>query len=331
MHDPQVFTHESTYPTPSYRFIGVAARKQLFVTIYTYFLYFHFVLNLIVGIYFLVTVRASNRQELVDYCAKVLVNTSAESSCAQLTSVSTYVFITIVAALLLLELCRSPCLCIFAFGDHFFCCKDAILIATRYVYRLRMQKRDDRSRRLGYFHALPTRSTGHTRQASDNIELLHTQESTDDPRDLEDAVLNIRAQSYMPVPMYDHDLPPIPAPSQSLSPPYSLSDTSPSRRIRALPPRPVGNTTPAVVVQTSSDPQEPVLPGRLPNPHDHSTQTPTREREPQPPDSEDGQHSLDTAELSTTAHAALMDHATYMKSMFTWAPPAPSGSQRSPP
>lgn len=77
--------------------------------IYTYFLYTHFILNLIVGIYFLVTVRASNRQELVDYCAEVLVNTSMESSCTGLMNVSTYVFIAIVAALLLLELCESRC------------------------------------------------------------------------------------------------------------------------------------------------------------------------------------------------------------------------------
>jgi hypothetical protein len=88
-----------------YRFIGVVARKQLFVMIYTYFLYVHFVLNLIVGIYFLVTVRMSNRQQLVDYCAQIFVNTSTESDCTRLMNVSTYVFIAIVAFLLLLELC----------------------------------------------------------------------------------------------------------------------------------------------------------------------------------------------------------------------------------
>lgn len=87
--------------------------------IYTYFVYIHFVLNLIVGIYFLVTVRASNRQELVDYCAEVFVNTSMESSCTQLMSVSTYVFIVIVAALLLLEFCKSRCSRVYTFADLF--------------------------------------------------------------------------------------------------------------------------------------------------------------------------------------------------------------------
>ncbi|KAG8213866.1 hypothetical protein J3R82DRAFT_10610 [Butyriboletus roseoflavus] len=295
-------------------FIGVVARKQLFVMIYTYFLYVHFVINLIIGIYFLVTLRASNRQQLVDYCAEMFVNTSMESSCTDLMSVSTYVFIAIVVALLLLELYGA-------------------LIATRYVYRLRMQKRDNRSRRLGYFHALSTPetpSTRHARQASDNIELLHSRESTGDPQDFEDAILDIRAQDYVSVPTYEGDLPPIPAPSSSLSPPYSSSDMSSSRRIRALPPRPVGNMTPPIVVQTFSDPQErAVMPGKLPNPHEHSSHT-TRGREPQLSDGEDEQHSLDhTVELSTTAHAALMDHATYMESIFTSAPLVPNRSQGS--
>lgn len=191
-----------------------------------------------------------------------------------------------------------------------------------------MQKRDNRSRRLGYFHAFSTPetlSTGHTRQASDNIELLHSRDSTGDPRDLEYGVLDIRPQSYMPVPTHEGDLPPVPAPNSSLSPPYSLSDTSSGRRIRALPPRPVGNTAPPIVVQTSSDPQEGAV--LLPNPHEHASHTP-RGREPQPSDSEDEQRSLHTAELSTIAHAALMDHASYMESIFTSAPPVPNRSQR---
>lgn len=79
--------------------------------VYTYFLYVHFVINIIVGIYFLVTVRASNRQQLVDDCQQVFVNTSLESSCARLANVSTYVFIAIVAVLLWLELCES---CLFS-------------------------------------------------------------------------------------------------------------------------------------------------------------------------------------------------------------------------
>ncbi|KAG6372337.1 hypothetical protein JVT61DRAFT_7777 [Boletus reticuloceps] len=278
-------------------FIGVVARKQLFVTIYTYFLYVHFVLNLIVGIYFLVTVRASNREQLVDYCAEVFVNTSTESSCSGLMRVSTYAFIAIVAALLLFEF----------YG---------VLIATRYVYRLRKQKRDDRSRRLGYFHALSkpdTSSTRHTRQASDNIELLHSRDSTVDPQDLEDAVLDIGPRSYIPVSTYDRDLPPVPA----LGSPQSLPGTTPVRRIRALPPRP--DTASSVVTRAPSRPQEDaILPDKLPNPHEPRS----RGREAQlRVDIGDGS-PIYGAEVSSTAHSALMDHATYIQSIFVRSNPS---------
>ncbi|KAF8444528.1 hypothetical protein L210DRAFT_3530161 [Boletus edulis BED1] len=260
-------------------FIGVVARKQLFVTIYTYFLYVHFVLNLIVGIYFLVTVRASNREQLVDYCAEVFVNTSTESSCPGLTRVSTYVFMAIVAALLLFEF----------YG---------VLIATRYVYRLRKQKRDDRSRRLGYFHALSkpeTSSIRHTRQASDDIELLNSRDSTVDPQDLEDIVLDIGPPSYIPVSTYDRDLPPVPA----VGSPQSLSGTPPVRRIRALPPRP---DMASPVTRAPSRPQEDAAQPRV--------------------ESEDVPSPIYSAEVSSTAHSALMDHATYIQSVFVRSNPS---------
>lgn len=86
-------------------FVGVVARKQSFVMTYAYFLYAHLVLNVIVGIYFLVTIRKSNRQQLVDQCAAVFVDTSTELDCTRLMNISTYVFIVGVACLLLLELC----------------------------------------------------------------------------------------------------------------------------------------------------------------------------------------------------------------------------------
>lgn len=101
-----LFARPASHCFYCYSFVGVVARKQSFVMLYTYFLYAHFVLNVIVGIYFLVTIRQGNRQQFVDYCASVFAGTSAESNCTRLTSISTYVFITIVAVLLLLELCE---------------------------------------------------------------------------------------------------------------------------------------------------------------------------------------------------------------------------------
>lgn len=184
------------------------------------------------------------------------------------------------------------------------------------MYRLRVQKRDDRSRRLGYFHALSkpeTLGSGHTRQASDNIELLHSQENTGDPHDLEDTVIDIGPPRYMAVSTQDRDLPPIPAPSSPLlSPPYSPWDTTSGRRIRALPPRPVGNTASPVISRASSRSQEGEGAARLPNAHEPLNHA-LRGRESQPLDSEDGQHSQ---EVSTNAHSALIAHAKYMESMI---------------
>lgn len=302
-------------------FIGVAARKQLFVMIYTYFLYAHFVLNLAIGIYFLVTVRMSNRQQLVDYCAQVFVDTSTESDCTRLMNVSTFVFIAIVAFLLFLELYGA-------------------LIATRYVYRLRNQKRDIRSQRLGYFHALsvPEPPTAkHTRQGSDNIELLHSRESTGstfihtDPFDPEDAVLDIRPQpsniSYMPLSTQDRDLPPLPKPSPPPLQGTISSDSSSGRRIRALPPRPGINMTAQTVTPPPNWPPERTdrQGGPLPSSNPPTSYTYVT-REAPSPDSEDERQSLYTAEVSTNAHSALMDHAAYMHTVFippSSAPPVP--------
>lgn len=190
----------------------------------------------------------------------------------------------------------------------FLCFQDGVLIATRYVYRLRKQKRDDRSRRLGYFHALPqpeTSCTGHVCHESDDIELLRS--SASDAQGPEDTVLDIQPQNYMPVSMYDHDLPPGPAVDSQHSPSHSTSDMTSGRRVRALPPRPT--ITLPIVTQMSNRPSE--GPERLPNPHETSS----RERGPRRADSEDD--ALYTADASTAAHSAMMDHATYMETVFS--------------
>ncbi|KAL4073987.1 hypothetical protein J3A83DRAFT_4232795 [Scleroderma citrinum] len=279
-------------------FVGAVARKQSFVMLYTYFLYTHLVLNVIVGIYFLVTIRKGNRQQLVDYCASVFTGTSAESNCTSLTSIPTYVFIAIVVLLLLLEL----------YGT---------VIATRYVYHLRIQKKDDRSRRLGYFHALSVPPSGHTRQPSDDIELLGG--STDasystvpyvDPYDIEDHVVDIGMPSttdYSPLGMHDRN-------SRgdrrdSARPPLlTTSSNGSSRSIRALPPRPRANFASDALVDAGPPKIYPDFP-LGPNAR--------RYQELLSPDGEDNPESPGTAELSTTAHSALMDHAAYMRPVFS--------------
>jgi len=129
----------------------------------------------------------------------------------------------------------------------------------------------------------------------------------------------------MAVSTHDRDLPPVPASSSSLlSPPYSSWDTTSGRRIRALPPRPVDNTASPVISRASSRSQEEEGVARLPDPHGPLNHA-SREREPQPPDSEDEQHSQ---EVSTNAHSALIAHAKYMESMI-FNDPLPNRSQQS--
>lgn len=179
--------------------------------------------------------------------------------------------------------------------------KDGTVIATRYVYRLRIQKKEDRSRRLGYFHALSMPPSKHTRQPSDSIELLHPRGSIDtsystvpyiDPYDLED-----------PTAMDDSPLTiDIRNPRGHGARPSQLTASSDgsSQQIRALPPRPNTNST-DVVAETQ--------PQRA-----HSNRSLDQEMvSPR----EDGPESLYTAELSTTAHSALMDHAAYMRPVFS--------------
>ncbi|KAI6134490.1 hypothetical protein EDD17DRAFT_1707336 [Pisolithus thermaeus] len=134
-------------------FVGAVARKQSFIIMYTYVLYAHTILNVVTGVYFMVTILEGNRQQLEDYCASVLAGTSMESSCTQVTNTSTYVLIAIVATLLLLEL----------YGT---------VITIRYTHNLQVQKGGDRSRCPSYFHALSAPSSKHSRQASDDVELL---------------------------------------------------------------------------------------------------------------------------------------------------------------
>lgn len=279
-------------------FVGVVARKQSFVMLYTYFLYVHFVLNIIVGTYFLVTVRKSNRQQIVDYCASVFAGTSAESNCTGLSGISTSVFIVIVVVLLLLELCESftypPCLCQLVFFPQ-----DGTVVATRYVYHLRMQKKDGRSRRLGFFHALSAPPFKHTCQPSDNIELLHPRDSIAsystvpyvDPYDIEDRTFDID----MPSTNLDAERGHSAQPSR-----LTASSDGSARRIRALPPRPSANSALDVLTRpprTRSD---------LP-----------LAQEMVSPDGEVDPDSPYTVELSTTAHSALMDHAAYMRPVFS--------------
>lgn len=272
-------------------FVGVVARKQSFIMMYTYALYAHTILNIVTGVYFMVTILKGNRQQLVDYCASLLAGTSTESSCTRVTSISTYALVAIVAILLLLEL----------YGT---------VIAIRYVHNLQIQKRGDRSGRLSYFHALSTPSSKHFRQTSDDVELL----GRDGTRALYSAVPHVdlydpegRAldtglrspTAYSLVPVYERGLSVFP-PTRSPQPPQGTLSCDRSQRTGTLPVRP------------SNDSSAGVSPSGL---------EVLGNREPLSPEEEENPASPCTEELSTAAHAALMDHAAYVRPAFSLSPP----------
>lgn len=271
-------------------FVGVVARKQSFIMLYTYTLYAHTILNVITGVYFMVTVLKGNRQQLVDYCPSVLASASTESSCTRFTNIWSYVLIAIVAILLLLEL----------YGT---------VIAIRYVHNLHIQKRGDRSRCLNYFHALATPSQKHSRQTSDDVELLRRDGTGAsysavphvDLYDPEGRALDTGLRSptaYSLVPVYERGLSVLP-PSRSPQPSHETLSCDRSECVGALP------------VRLSSNSSAGVSPSGL---------EVLGNREPLSPEEEECPASPCTEELSTAAHAALMDHAAYVRPAFSLSP-----------
>lgn len=316
-------------------FIGAVARKKRFVGIYAYFVYIHLLLNVIVGIYFLVTIRQSNRQKIVNQCDLVLVNNPSEPNCQSLMNVPTYVFIVVVSFVLLLELYGA-------------------LIATRYLNTLTKQKKVEHSRRLGLYHSVAIIPRSYPRDPSsmsDDIELLHPRDSSGTtfsslggPYDYGDDILDIThpPTSYEPVPAHDptmlsHNQ----QPSQSSSTPahhqqpsyssvYPPSSTpSPSRSFRALPPRPSSSVVTAIPVTHIS----PQVSDRTPRATATSDPPPSFPYESYDssthPNGDVDRRS--TYSVSTGAHAALLEHASFMWPRFSLPSNAPLVPELPPP
>ncbi|KAG2145969.1 uncharacterized protein EDB93DRAFT_1150274 [Suillus bovinus] len=308
-------------------FIGAVARKQRFVGIYAYFVYIHLLINLIVGIYFLVTIRQSNRQQIVSECYVVFANNPSESNCRNLMNVSTYVFIAVVSSVLLLELYGA-------------------LIATRYLNTLTKQKKVEHSRRLGLYHAvarIPRSRPRDPGSVSDDVELLHPRDgsattfsSLGGPYDYGDDILDIThpPTSYEPVPTHHPDmLSHNQQPSQSSSTPAhrqlpshssaspSSSTSSPSRSFRALPPRPSSG----VVTEISVTRISPQISDRAPR--TTTTSDPPSSFSYESCDSSTHPNGdvdrRSTYSVSTSAHAALMEHASFMWPRFPLVPELP--------
>lgn len=69
------------------RFVGAVVRKQLFVQIYAYFIYVHFVLNLGVASYLLYTLVHVSTIDQNKACQLAIQDTTAQGQCTGLLKV----------------------------------------------------------------------------------------------------------------------------------------------------------------------------------------------------------------------------------------------------
>jgi len=92
------------------RFAGAIARKQLFVVIYAYIIYVHFVLNIAVAAFLLWTITRGVSTAEVKVCQDSLQNQDTKAQCTGLLRVATGVYFAVAAIVLLVEMCTS-CRC----------------------------------------------------------------------------------------------------------------------------------------------------------------------------------------------------------------------------
>lgn len=110
-------------------FAGVIVRKQLFVMIYAYFTYFHFVLNVGVAIWLLWLVTHGTENAAVNACQRTIQNQDAQNQCIGLLKIAKGVYIGIALVVLLAELYGA-------------------IIVARYVNQIQREKRGARASRM---------------------------------------------------------------------------------------------------------------------------------------------------------------------------------------
>ncbi|KAF5380443.1 hypothetical protein D9615_004473 [Tricholomella constricta] len=110
-------------------FVGTIVRKQLFVQIYTYFIYVHFLLNIGVAGYLLYMVTHFSKNATVKACQETIQNQQAKDQCTGLLKVTRGIYVVVAAIVLLVELYGA-------------------LIVTRYVNQVKNEKRSARASRL---------------------------------------------------------------------------------------------------------------------------------------------------------------------------------------
>jgi hypothetical protein len=105
--------------------IGVIVRKQTFVTAYAVGLYVHFLLNLGVAGYLFSVILHATREDTNVLCQHAINNTQGQSQCSTLFNTIRNAYAALASLILVIELYGA-------------------IVATRYVYQVRAEKREAR-------------------------------------------------------------------------------------------------------------------------------------------------------------------------------------------
>lgn len=163
------------------RFVGAIVRKQVFVQIYAYFLYCHFLLNVGVAIWLLYMIIHFSRTAAVKACQDAIQNAQAKQQCTGLLKIGLDVYFIVAGIVLFTEFCRS----FGGFISELNQCSlftDGAIIIARYVNQIQREKRTIRASRIprsesGYKLMPIPRSPRYASLKSDNLdgrELLHS-------------------------------------------------------------------------------------------------------------------------------------------------------------
>lgn len=98
------------------RFAGAIARKQLFVMIYAYFIYAHFLLNVGIAAYLLWMITHVASTDIVKGCEQGLKNMQSQDQCTGLLNIAKEVYFVVASLVLLIELCMSAFILDFSFN-----------------------------------------------------------------------------------------------------------------------------------------------------------------------------------------------------------------------
>ncbi|KAJ3920439.1 hypothetical protein F5877DRAFT_38140 [Lentinula edodes] len=110
-------------------FIGAIVRKQVFILIYTYFIYVHFVVNVAVAGFFLYVVLHFSSTAIAKACDDTVKNAGAQAQCTGIFSDFKTIYIVVALLVLFIELYGA-------------------LIVTRYVHQIKTEKSTARTSRM---------------------------------------------------------------------------------------------------------------------------------------------------------------------------------------